>query len=130
MGEKGGLPGQKGSLGSRVRGEWGYRQGHRVVETHSWGQECVQCWVALGPCAAEYVEYSWDHWWPGPGGVVAVGQLYPGYSGASHWVNGSVVARCTVCRFSGVLRPRTLHCLGWQIDQGAWGYSCKMLEWR
>ena len=25
------------------------------------------------------------HWWPGPGGVVTVGQLYPGYSDASHW---------------------------------------------
>ena len=99
MGEKGGLPGWKSSLG--VKGS-----GRVCMETGTPGggytlllQECVQCWVALGPCAAEYCEYSWDHWWPGPGGVVAVGQLYPGYSGAGHWVNGSVVTRCTVGRF-------------------------------
>ena len=52
MGEKGGLPGWKSSFG--VKGS-----GRVWIETGTPGgghtlllQECVQCWVALGPCTA------------------------------------------------------------------------------
>ena len=48
---------------------------------------------------------------------MAAGQLYLGYSGAGHWMNGSVVTGCTVGMIPECLVPGTLHCLGGQITR-------------
>ena len=84
--------------------------GHTLV-----GQECVQCWVALGPCAAEYCEYGWVPLVARTRWGVAAGQLYWGCSGAGHRIHGLGVAGCTLSMIPEFLVLRVLHCLGRQI---------------
>ena len=48
---------------------------------------------------------------------MAAGQLYSGYGGTGHWMNGSVVTGLHCGHDSGSLVPGTLHCLGGQITR-------------
>ena len=124
---RGGYRGRRVRWGSRVREQARYETGTPGGGHTLLWQECVQCWVALGPCAAEYCEYSWvplvarTRW--GSGGRAAVLGVQWCRS-LDEWVGCD---RMHSGHDSGVFSARDPALLRGADYQGAWGYSCSKI---